>query len=88
MLQGDRAQLEDLAEQLPERDAEAQIWDMVGTYSKIEESLHRAARDVGAEDAEGEAARQAQEEAAGDPNGPREERETPLALRPVGSRGP
>ena len=64
MLQGDRAQLEDLAEQLPERGAEAQIWDMVGTYSKIEESLHRAARDVGAEDA---AARQAQEEAAGKP---------------------
>ena len=67
MLQGDRAQLEDLAEQLPERDAEAQIWDMVGTYSKIEESLHRAARDVGAEDAVGETARQAQEEAAGEP---------------------
>ncbi len=67
MLQGDRAQLEDLAEQLPERDAEAQIWDMLGSYSKIEESLHRAARDVGAEDAVGEAARQAQEEAAGEP---------------------
>jgi hypothetical protein len=67
MLQGDRAQLEDLAEQLPEGDAQARIRDMVGSYSKIEESLHRAARDVGAEDAVGEAARQAQEAAAGEP---------------------
>ena len=68
ILRGDRAQLEDLVEQLPEGDAEAQIRDMAGFYSKIEESLHRAARDVGAEDAVGEAARQAQEgeeEAAG-----------------------
>ena len=39
MLQGDRAQLEDLAEQLPEGDAEARIRDMAGSYSKIEESL-------------------------------------------------
>jgi hypothetical protein len=61
ILQGDRAQLGDLAEQLPEGDAEAQIRDMAGSYSKIEELLHRAARDVGAEDAVGEAARQAQE---------------------------
>ncbi len=68
ILRGDRAQLEDLVEQLPEGDAEAQIRDMAGSYSKIEESLHRAARDVGAEDAVGEAARQAQEEeAAGEP---------------------
>jgi hypothetical protein len=67
MLQGDQAQLEDLAEQLPEGDAQAWIQDMVGSYSKIEESLHRAARDVGAEDAVGEAARQAQEAAAGEP---------------------
>ena len=67
MLQGDRAQLEDLMEQLPEGDAEARIRDMAGSYSKIEESLHRAARDVGAEDAVGEAAQQAQEEAAGEP---------------------
>jgi hypothetical protein len=67
MLQGDRAQLEDLAAQLPEGDAQARIRDMVRSYSKIEESLRRAARDVGAEDAVGEAARQAQEEAAGEP---------------------
>ncbi len=69
ILQGDRAQLEDLAEQLPEGDAEARIRDMAGSYSKIEESLRRAARDVGVEDAVGEAARQAQEknEATGEP---------------------
>jgi hypothetical protein len=67
MLQGDRAQLEDLAEKLPEGDSEARIRDMAGSYSKIEESLHRAARDVGAEDAVDEVARQAREEAAGEP---------------------
>jgi hypothetical protein len=67
MLQGDRAQLEDLAEQLPEGDAEAQVRDIAGSYSKIEESLHRVARDLGAEDAVGEATRQAQEEAAEEP---------------------
>jgi dsDNA-specific endonuclease/ATPase MutS2 len=67
ILQGDRAQLEDLAEQLPEGDAEAQIRDMAGSYSKIEESLHRVARDLDAEDAVSEAARQAQEEAAEEP---------------------
>ncbi|MCA1718726.1 MAG: hypothetical protein LC781_18515 [Actinobacteria bacterium] len=67
ILQGDRAQLEDLAEQLPEGDSEAQIRDMAGSYSKIEESLHQAARGVGVEGAVGEAARQAQEEAAGEP---------------------
>ncbi len=68
ILQGARAQLEDLAKQLPQGDAEARIRDMVGSYSKIEESLLRAACDVGAENAEGEAARrQAQEDAAGEP---------------------
>jgi hypothetical protein len=67
ILQGDRVQLVDLAEQLPEGDAEAQIRDMAGSYSKIEELLHWVARDLGAEDAVGEAARQAQEEAAEEP---------------------
>ena len=67
VLQGDRAQLEYLAEQLPEGDAEARIRDMAGSYTKIEESLHWTARDVGAKDAVSEAARQAQEETAGEP---------------------
>ena len=67
VLQGDRAQLEYLAEQLPEGDAKARIQDMAGSYTKIEESLHWTARDVGAKDAVSEAARQAQEETAGEP---------------------
>jgi hypothetical protein len=66
-LQGDHAQLEDLAKQLPQGDTEAQIRDMVRSYSKIEESLHRAASDVGAADAVREAVRQAQEDTAEEP---------------------
>ena len=66
ILQGDRAQLEDLAEQLPEGDVRARIQDMVGSYFKIEESLHRAACKAGVEDAVGEATRQEQE-AEGEP---------------------
>ena len=69
ILQSDRAQLEDLAEQLPEGDMRARIRDMVGSYFKIEESLHRAACKAGVEDAVGEATWQAQEgeEAEGEP---------------------
>ncbi len=69
ILRGDRTQLEDLAEQLPEGDVRARIQGMVGSYSKIEESLHRAVHDAGVEDAVGEATRQAQEgkEAEGEP---------------------
>lgn len=66
ILQSDRAQLEDLAEQLPEGDMRARIRDMVGSYFKIEESLHRAACKAGVEDAVGEATWQAQE-AEGEP---------------------
>jgi hypothetical protein len=69
ILRGDRAQLEDLAGQLPEDDTRARIRDMVSSYSKIEESLHQAAREAGVNDAVGEATRQAQEgeEAEGEP---------------------
>lgn len=69
ILQSDRAQLEDLAEQLPEGDVRARIQDMVGSYFKIEESLHRAACKAGVKDAVGEATWQAQEgeEAEGEP---------------------
>jgi hypothetical protein len=66
VLQGDCAQLEDLEQQLPEGDAKARIRGMVGSYSKIEESLHRAARGLETEDVvAGAAAPQAQEEATG-----------------------
>ena len=67
VLQGDCAQLEDLEQQLPEGDAKARIRGMVGSYSKIEESLHRAARGLETEDVAGAAAPQAQEEATGEP---------------------
>ena len=69
ILRGDRAQLEYLAEQLPEGDVRARIRDMVGSYFKIEESLYRAACIAGVEDAVGEATWQAQEgeEAEGEP---------------------
>ena len=68
ILKSERAQLEDLAEQLPEGDTEARIRDMAGSYSKIAESLHRAVRDLGVEDAVGETAWQAKgEETAGEP---------------------
>jgi len=68
-LRSTRAQLEDLAEQTPDDDTRARIAEMVGSYSKIKESLHRAAREAGVEDALGEATRQAQEgeEAAREP---------------------
>jgi hypothetical protein len=62
ILQGNRTQLEDLVKQLPEGYAGAQIRNMVGSYSKIEESLDRVVRDLGVE----EALRQAQEEATGE----------------------
>jgi len=68
-LQGDCAQLEELEDQLPEGEAKARIRDMVGSCSKIEESLHRAARNLGAEDVAGTTPPpQAQEEAVGEPN--------------------
>ena len=69
ILRGDRAQLEDLAEQLPEGDVRARVLTMVGSYSKIEESLHQAACKAGVKDAVGEATQQAQEgeEAEGEP---------------------
>jgi hypothetical protein len=65
VLQGDCAQLEDLEQQLPEGDAKARIRGMVGSYSTIEESLHRAARGLKTEDVAGAAAPQVQEEATG-----------------------
>ena len=69
VLQGDCAQLEDLEQQLPEGDAKARIRGMVGSYSTIEESLHRAARGLETEDmVAGAAAPQAQEEAVGELN--------------------
>ena len=82
ILRGDRAQLEDVAERLPEGGAGARIRGMVGSYSRIEESLYRAAREAGVEDVVGEANRQAREseEAAGKP-----ERAAPRARDAAGA---
>jgi pyruvate/2-oxoglutarate dehydrogenase complex dihydrolipoamide acyltransferase (E2) component len=60
-LQGDRSQLESLAEQVPSEDAQAQIQEMVDSYMAIEESLDQAAQDLGVQDAVNQAVQQAQE---------------------------
>jgi hypothetical protein len=88
-LQGDCAQLEELEDQLPGGEAKARIRDMVGSYSKIEKSLHRAARDLGAEDVAGTTPpRRRRRRPWGNPIGLRQDHGRPLELRPVGSQGP
>jgi pyruvate/2-oxoglutarate dehydrogenase complex dihydrolipoamide acyltransferase (E2) component len=62
-LQHDRSQLESLAEQILGEEAQAQIQEMVDSYTAIEESLDQAARDLGVEDVVNQAAQQAQEAA-------------------------
>lgn len=62
-LRGDRAQLEGLAEQVPEGDAEARIRALIDSYSAVERSLDRAARGPGAADA---AAQREREDKGGD----------------------
>jgi len=60
-LQGDRSQLENLAEQVPQEEAQAQFQEMADSYAAIEESLDQAAQDLGVEDAVSQALQQAQE---------------------------
>ena len=60
-LQGDRSQLENLAEQVPQVEAQAQFQEMADSYAAIEESLDQAAQDLGVEDAVSQALQQAQE---------------------------
>jgi pyruvate/2-oxoglutarate dehydrogenase complex dihydrolipoamide acyltransferase (E2) component len=60
-LQSDRAQLESLAEQVPQEEGQAQIQEMVDSYSAIEESLDQSAQDLGVEDTVHQALQQAQE---------------------------
>jgi len=48
-LRDDRSQLEDLAEQLQQEQVRARIQELVDSYSAIEESIERAARDLGLE---------------------------------------
>jgi len=60
-LQSGRAELESLAEQVPQEDAKAQIQEMVDSYSELENSLDQAAQDLGIEDTVNQALQQAQE---------------------------
>src|SRR5215207_7409317 len=60
-LQSDRSQLENLAEQVPQVEAQAQIQEMADSYAAIEESLDQAAQDLGVEDVVTQALQQAQE---------------------------
>ena len=50
-LQGNRSQLESLAEQMPDEEAQAQIQEMADSYTVIEESFDKAVQDLGVEDA-------------------------------------
>jgi pyruvate/2-oxoglutarate dehydrogenase complex dihydrolipoamide acyltransferase (E2) component len=61
-LQGDRSQLESLAEQISQEEAQAQIQEMADSYAVIEESFDQAVQDLGVEDA---VSQQAQEAAGG-----------------------
>ena len=64
-LQGDRSQLESLAEQIPDEEAQAQIQEMADSYTVIEESFDKAGQALQqAQEAVGQVAGQA-EEAAG-----------------------
>jgi hypothetical protein len=60
-LQSDSSQLENLAEQGPREEAQAQIQEMADSYAAIEESLDQAAQDLGVEDVVTQALQQAQE---------------------------
>ena len=60
-LQSARAQLENLAEQVPSEEAQAQIQELVDSYEAIESSLDQAAQDLGVEDAVNQAVQQTQE---------------------------
>ena len=60
-LQGDRSQLENLAEQIPQEEAQTQIQEMADSYVAIEESLDQAAQDLGVEEEVSQVLQQAQE---------------------------
>jgi hypothetical protein len=49
-LLNDRSQLEELAEQLRQEEAQARIQELVDAYSAIERSIEEVARDLGLED--------------------------------------
>src|SRR5215207_10073064 len=61
-IQNDRAQLESLMEQSPPQ-AQAQLQEMIDSYTEIESTLDQAAHDQGLDDAVNEAAQLAQDAA-------------------------
>jgi pyruvate/2-oxoglutarate dehydrogenase complex dihydrolipoamide acyltransferase (E2) component len=56
-VQSDNAQLESIMQQLPE-ESQAQIQEMIDSYSEIEGTMDQAAQDTGVEDAMSQAAQQ------------------------------
>jgi molecular chaperone GrpE (heat shock protein) len=60
-VQNYREQLEQYSQQLPEGDAQAQIQEMIDSYSEIEGTMDRAAQDSGVEDAMSRAVEQTQQ---------------------------
>src|SRR5215203_4982273 len=69
-IQSDRAQLEQLAQQIPQGDAQAQIQEMIDSYTEIEGPLDQASQDTGVQDAVNE---------AGQPRRPRDRPKRPPA---------
>jgi pyruvate/2-oxoglutarate dehydrogenase complex dihydrolipoamide acyltransferase (E2) component len=61
-VQNYREQLEQFSEQLPAGDAQAQIQEMIDSYSEIEGSMDQAAQDSGVEDAMSQAVEQTQQQ--------------------------
>jgi pyruvate/2-oxoglutarate dehydrogenase complex dihydrolipoamide acyltransferase (E2) component len=57
-----REQLEQFSQQLPQGDAQAQVQEMIDSYSEIEGTMDRAAQDAGVEDAMSQAAEQTQQQ--------------------------
>jgi pyruvate/2-oxoglutarate dehydrogenase complex dihydrolipoamide acyltransferase (E2) component len=62
-LQSDRAELESLAEQVPDEEAQAQIQEMVDSYLELEESLDQSAQDLGLTETVDQALQQTQQAA-------------------------
>ena len=60
-VQNYRSQLEQFSQQLPE-DSQAQVQEMIDSYSEIEGSMDRAAQDTGVEDAMSQAVEKTQQQ--------------------------
>jgi len=61
-IQNYRSQLEQYSQQLPEGDAQAQVQEMIDSYTELESSMDQAAQDAGVQDKVEEAAQQAQQQ--------------------------